>query len=325
MAAIACVVIAVMLTHSARLEEDTLIMAHRGAALHAPENTLASVHRAISDSTDCIEIDVQETADGEVVVLHDSDFMKLAGVDRKVWDATLAQLRDIDVGSWFGSEFSGERVPTLLEVLEEARGESGVVIELKYYGHDQQLEQRVVDIVEQTEMADDVAIMSLKYDGIQKIRALRQNWTIGLLSAKAIGNLAELDVDFLAVNMSMAEPRLIRRAHASGKRVFVWTVNDPVSMSRMMSLGVDGIITDEPAMARAVLEIRSRDGSRAASVDRHRVGDRGVQHAGVVSAYGRGRRVGSEIAQTAVAAADRAQTRYIPSSTITALNQLSNR
>ena len=78
---------------------------------------------------DWVEIDVQETADGEVIVIHDSDFMKLAGVDLKVWDATFEQARTIDIGGWFDPEFAGERVPTLREVLETARGRSHVVIE----------------------------------------------------------------------------------------------------------------------------------------------------------------------------------------------------
>ena len=106
-------------------------------------------------------------------------------------------------------------------------------------------------------MVDDVAIMSLKYDGIQKIRKLRPEWHIGLLSAKSIGNLASLDVDFLAVNTGMATPGFVHRAQENGKQVFVWTVNDRVSMFRMFSLGVNGIITDEPAMAREVLEERT--------------------------------------------------------------------
>jgi glycerophosphoryl diester phosphodiesterase len=245
------------LLNGIQVNDTVVVVAHRGAAGKAPENTLASVRQAIKDGTDWIEIDVQETLDGEVVVIHDSDFMKLAGVDLKVWDGTLKQLREIDIGSWFAPEFSAERVPTLAEVLDEVRGQSRVVIELKYYGHDQQLEQRVVDIVERAGMVNDVAIMSLKYEGIRKIRTLRPDWVIGLLSAKAVGNLARLDVDFLAVNMGMATPRFVRRVRSAGKQVFVWTVNDPVSMSRMMSLGVDGIITDEPEMARSVLADRS--------------------------------------------------------------------
>ena len=238
-------------------QDDVLVIAHRGAAGKAPENTLASMRQAIEDGADMLEIDVQESSDGEVVVIHDSDFMKLSGVDLKVWDGSLKQLQKIDVGSWFGPGFSAERVPTLAQVLEVARSKVGVVIELKYYGHDQQLEQRVVDIVEEAGMVDDIVIMSLEVKGIEKIRALRPQWVVGLLSTMAVGNLAKLDLDFLAVNMSMATSGFIRRTHAAGKKVFVWTVNDAVSISRMISLGVDGIITDEPEMARNVVTERS--------------------------------------------------------------------
>ncbi|RLA41366.1 MAG: glycerophosphodiester phosphodiesterase, partial [Gammaproteobacteria bacterium] len=136
-------------------------------------------------------------------------------------------------------------------------GRAKVVIELKYYGHDNQLEQRVIDIIEQTGMVDEIAIMSLKYEGIQKVRALRPQWNIGLLSATAIGDLSRLDTDFLAVAMGMASPGFIKRAHQAGRKVFVWTVNDRISMSRMISLGVDGIITDEPELARQVLAERA--------------------------------------------------------------------
>ena len=245
------------LLNGIQISDTVTVIAHRGAAGKAPENTLASIRQAVTDEADWVEIDVQETADGEVVVTHDSDFMKLAGVNLKVWDATLEQIREIDIGSWFDPAFSSERVPTLAEVLTEAKGKAGVVIELKYYGHDQQLEQRVVDIVEQLEMTDEIVIMSLNYAGIQKIRALRPDWTIGLLSAKAIGNLARLDVDFLAVARGMATPGFVYRSHAHGKRVYVWTVNDAVSLSRMMSIGVDGVITDEPALAREVIADRA--------------------------------------------------------------------
>ena len=147
------------LVNSIKPFDDVTIVAHRGAAGRAPENTRAAVRAALEDKTDWVEIDVQETVDGHVVVVHDSDFMKLAGTDLKVWDGTLEQIQQIDVGSWFGDEFSEERVPTLAQVLRESKGKAKVVIELKYYGHDDKLEQRVIDIVEQEEMVDDTAIM----------------------------------------------------------------------------------------------------------------------------------------------------------------------
>ncbi len=255
--AVIAAVVGAWLLGGVQAEDDVVIVAHRGAAGKAPENTLAAVRQAIADGADWVEIDVQETADGRVIVVHDSDFMKLAGVPTKVWEGSFEEIRRIDVGGWFAPEFAGERVPTLEEVLEAVRGRAGLVIELKYYGHDQALEQRVVDLVEAAGLADQVAVMSLKNDGIRKIRALRPAWTVGLLSAKAVGDLTRVDADFLAVNTGMARRGFIRRAHAAGKQVFVWTVNDPVAMSRMISLGVDGVITDEPEMARGVLAQRA--------------------------------------------------------------------
>lgn len=255
-ALVASLIAGSLLLDNMRIDDDVLVIAHRGAAGKAPENTLASVRQAITDGADWIEIDVQETADGEVVVFHDSDFMKLSGVDLKIWNATVADLAKIDVGSWFDAKFSSERVPTLRAVLDEARGKVKVVIELKYYGHDQMLEERVVQIVERANMVPEIAAMSLKYEGVQKLQAMRPAWSVGLLVAKGLGDLTKLDANFLAVHANMAGSTFIRRTHRAGKRVLVWTVNDTISMSRLISLGVDGVITDEPALARRVLADR---------------------------------------------------------------------
>ncbi|TMV10270.1 glycerophosphodiester phosphodiesterase [Ruegeria sediminis] len=241
-------------------QDEVEVIGHRGAAASRPENTMASVLKAIDDGADWVEIDVQETADGEVVVAHDSDFMKLAGVDLKVWDATMADLDGIDIGSWFDPEYADERAPTLRDVLAAARGHAKVIIELKYYGHDVDLENRVAEIVEDLGMQDQVAIMSLKYPAVQKMRALRPDWRTGVLAATAVGDLAGLDSDFIAVSAGMASPGLIRAVHDAGKDFYVWTVNDPLQMSSMASMGVDGLITDEPALARRVLEIRAELG-----------------------------------------------------------------
>ena len=246
-----------MLLDEISIADKAKIIAHRGASGAAPENTMASIRRAIADGADWIEIDVQETADGEVVVIHDSDFMKLAGVNLKVWEATTERLAEIDIGGWFAPEFADARVPTLAAVLAEVKGQSRLIVELKYYGHDQRLEQRVIDLIEAAEMQDDTMLMSLEYAGIQKVRALRPDWKVGLLSARAAGDLTRLDADFLAVNMALARPALIKAAHAAGKEIYVWTINDALSMSQLMSLGVDGVITDEPLLGREVLTARS--------------------------------------------------------------------
>ena len=242
---------------SLSLKDEVQIMAHRGASVAAPENTMAAFRQAIVDGADWIEIDVQETADGEVVVAHDSDFMKLSGNPLKIWDATLADLADIDIGSWVDPKFSGERVPTLTDVLRLCKDKIGVNIELKYYGHDQQLEQRVVDIVESEQMADQVMVMSLKPEGVAKVKALRPNWRCGLLLSLYVGKLKNIEADFLAVNSKFATRNFVRRAHKLEKEVFVWTVNDAATMSQVLNRKVDGILTDRPELAKQVLKERA--------------------------------------------------------------------
>ena len=142
-------------------------------------------------------------------------------------------------------------------MLQTAKGRGRVLIELKYYGHDDRLEERVARIVEETGMARHVMIMSLKRSGIARMHALRPDWPVGVLAARAIGDLAGLDADFLAVNTGQVSPRLLHRAHAAGKRVHVWTVDDPRAMSRFISMGVDGLITNDPALAQHVIEQRA--------------------------------------------------------------------
>jgi len=132
-----------------------------------------------------------------------------------------------------------------------------VDIELKYYGHNQRLEERVAEIVEATGMSSNIVVMSLNYDGIKKMRTLRPDWKLGLLTSITVGNTTKLDVDFFAINAGFASRSFINRAHKNKQEILVWTVNDRIGMSRMFSRGVDGIITDKPALAHEVLRERA--------------------------------------------------------------------
>lgn len=233
------------------------VIGHRGAAELRPENTMAAIEKAVEDGADWVEIDVQESADGEVIVVHDSDFMKAAGVPTKVWDVTMEELAGIDIGSWFDPAYAEERTPTLRQALAAVKDRSKLLIELKYYGHDVDLENRVAALVEEAGMQDQIATMSLKYPAVQKMKALRPDWRTGVLAATSVGDLSALEGDFLAVSTGRVSPRLLSQARLAGKDVYVWTVNDPVQMSRMISIGVSGIITDAPARAREVIAFQS--------------------------------------------------------------------
>ncbi|MCP4941544.1 MAG: hypothetical protein GY924_06125 [Planctomycetaceae bacterium] len=254
---VAAAMIGIWTLESIRLVDDVEIIAHRGASADAPENTLAAMRQAIDYATDWVEIDVQETRDDQVVVFHDSDFMKLANVDLKIWDATMADLESIDIGSHKDPAFHAERVPTLAELLTVCKDKTKVVIELKYYGHDKDLEQRVLNIVNGHDMSSDVMYMSLNINAVNKIKQLDPNCRAGLLLSVLGGKIQDTKADFLAVNAMFVNRSFIQRAHASGKEVYVWTINDAVTMSRMIGIGVDGLITDKPDLARRVLAERS--------------------------------------------------------------------
>jgi len=242
------------LANAVTINEKVLVIAHRGAAGSAPENTLAAFERAIQDGADFVELDVMESADGQVVVFHDKDYMKVAGVSAKVWEATFAELAKIDIGSHFDPKFNDQRTPLLAEALRLCKDRTKVMIELKEYGRGERLVERVIEIVEQEQMADQIVVMSLNLNLVRETQRARPDWTVGFLAAVSVGPLAEVDVDFLAVNAKVASRQFISQAQRRNKGVYVWTINSPESMIHYLTLGVDGIITDYPDRARQAID-----------------------------------------------------------------------
>ena len=240
------------------LGRNTLVTAHRGSSAVAPENTLAAIYQAISDGADFAEIDVQETADGALVLLHDKDLMRVAGVGTNIWDAKLADLRLVDVGSRVGPEFAGERIPTLDEALTAAGKRLGLNIELKYNGHEQQLAERVVAAVRAAGCAQRCIITSLNRDGLARVRELAPEIRVGQIVTAALGDPRGLNVDLLSMSQAQVTPAVVRANRRAGLETHVWTVDRPEVMARMLDYGVDNIITNRPAELRAIIEARAK-------------------------------------------------------------------
>jgi glycerophosphoryl diester phosphodiesterase len=125
---------------------------------------------------------------------------------------------------------------------------------LKYYGKNIRLEEGVVEAVERAGMSDEVMVMSLDLRGVRRIKELRPKWNTGLLTSVSLGNVTRVDVDFLGLNARTTSRRIIRDAGKRGVRVYAWTVNDPVDMVALLGRGADGLITDDPALAREVID-----------------------------------------------------------------------
>jgi glycerophosphoryl diester phosphodiesterase len=233
---------------SYRLKSDVpiVVVAHRGYARLAPENTLSAFRKAIEVGADFAELDVQETADGVVVVLHDRDLMRLAGDPRRIADLTFAQARQVDLGRRFSPEFAGERIPTLAEVIDLARGRIKLQIELKYYGRDRGLARKVAELIRREAFETECEVTSLDYDGLMKAKQSNPRLKVVALVTYALGDPGRLNVAGLSVNTEVLSDRLIRAARRRGKALYAWTVDDPRAALRLVERGVGGLVTNAP-------------------------------------------------------------------------------
>jgi glycerophosphoryl diester phosphodiesterase len=230
------------------------VTAHRGHSLAAPENTLSAVRKAIESGADYAEVDVQQTADGVVVLLHDSDLKRVAGVPRAINEMTYDEVRKLEVGSWFDSSFAGEPVPTLAEVIGLCRGRIKLNIELKFYGPDRRLAGEVARLVREQDFESDSLVTSMNYDALPEAKRVNPHLRTGLIVAFALGDVSRLEVEALSVRADWLSDELLYAAHRHGQEVHVWTVNEAGPMARLIKRGADNIITDDPDLG-----IRVRD------------------------------------------------------------------
>lgn len=225
------------------------ITAHRGAAAVAPENTLAAIREAMRLNADRIELDVMLTRDAEIVVFHDTDMRRLASDPRRVADLTLAELRQFDVGRWFDSAFTDERIPTLAEVLDATdRGEEGhfpLNIELKVVrGREQQLAEQVITLLNEREERNAV-VTSLSVPALVAVRRADPDRPIGVILTASVGDVHRLDVDFYSVPGNVATTNFMAASARLERPVHAWGVSHPDMLTRAVLRGADGVIVND--------------------------------------------------------------------------------
>lgn len=238
--------------------ERFVVMAHRGASAAAPENTLIAYKKAIEMGADYAELDVRQTKDGVIVLMHDKTIHRTTGVKGFVWDLTLEELRKLEAGSWFGEEFRGEPVPTLQEVIRLAKGQMKLNIEVKISENEPGIAQKVVDIVRSEDFSMDCIITSFDLVTIKTFNRIAPDLETGLIFEKEYQtDVFEGTWDVLCSNHELVDAEFVRRAKENGKKIYVWTVNEKEEMLRLIGLRVDGIITNRPDLLMSVLsEIR---------------------------------------------------------------------
>ena len=227
------------------------IIAHRGASAHAPENTMAAFQLAMDIHADGIELDVMLSKDGHVVVVHDNTVDRTTNGSGRVKDMTLEELKSLDAGG-------GEKIPTLEEVFDRFGGQCLINIELKNYSSIfDSLPLDVAKLVKLHDLSDSVLLSSFNAFNLPRVRRRLAGVKLGLItdSGKARNWIWRFfHYDSLHPYFSDVDEVLVSALHAKGKQINVWTVDDPDEIRRLASLDVDGIITNDPVLARETLE-----------------------------------------------------------------------
>ncbi|MEI6289157.1 MAG: glycerophosphodiester phosphodiesterase family protein [Chloroflexota bacterium] len=232
------------------------IFAHRGASAYAPENTLAAFELAADQGAKAIEFDVKLTTDKQVVILHDQTLDRTTNGTGQVTKQSYAELKELDAGSWKSEKFSGEPIPLLNDVLEAVGKRVLINIELTNYATPMDgLVMYVAQIVKKHNLQNRIMFSSFYFTNLLSARKLLPEVPIGLLildgnqgwHQRVVSYMFKFDADHPYV--TDVTGAMVSRLHKAGRRVHVWTVNDPADMRKLRSMGVDGIFTDDPILA----------------------------------------------------------------------------
>src|ERR1700675_3561799 len=238
-----------------------LVIAHRGASGHAPENTLAAFRKAVALGASFIETDLQLSRDARFVAIHDDTVNRTTNGQGKVHDLSLAELRRLDAGSWLGSEFTGERIPTLQEILEFSKKHDVVFyLELKPSGS-WGGEHALISSLRESEEIPRTVVISFDAGILDALRKIEPTLMTGLLHdgqiEKPVERAVEIGARQLAVRGDLVTPALLAQARKKDLQVVCWTVNHPAHMRMLIDAGVDGIMSDYPDLLVAATKLNN--------------------------------------------------------------------
>ncbi len=239
----------------------TIIIAHRGASAYAPENTMAAFRKAVEMSADGIEFDVKCTRDGEMVIIHDQTLERTTNGLGKVIEKNLDDLRALDAGSSFSEEFKGEKIPLLSEVLEEFSNKLLINIELTNYASIRDgLAEKAAGLVKKMGNEESVIFSSFHPYNLIVCRRILPKVPGALLALPGkIGwifrsNLMKwISPEIIHPFYKDIDRQYIEKQHRANRKVNVWTVNTEEEIKKMLQNNVDGIITDDPILAKKLI------------------------------------------------------------------------
>jgi glycerophosphoryl diester phosphodiesterase len=230
------------------------ITSHRGFSKDVPENTIPAIEKSMEEQADYIEIDVRQTKEGELVLLHDENLRRTTGVNKCIWNVTYAEISELDAGKWLDEAYAGTKIPTLREVFELCKGKININMDLKYDKHTKELGKSVAALIDEYDMENQCVISSSDLTLLEQVKASNSKIRTGYITYRIEQNYYDNEnIDFFSLNSYFITENLLQTVHEHGKEIHVWTVNTKHELERMKNLGVDNIITDNPSFAKQVL------------------------------------------------------------------------
>lgn len=257
-----------------REPSETVIVAHRGGSLLAPENTLASFQNGIDEGADAIELDVHLSKDGQLIVMHDPSLFRTTGKEGYISDYTADEIKALDARSSYSGQLAWDeqRVPTLDEVMQLLSRQIrpvDVQIEIKVdqWGNRYEgIEQAVIAVLHRYGYIERAMIISFDFPTLLEVKELEPNLRLGALVSRAylqsIGlkgprvvaqSIADLGVEYVAINYAYLSPTLYSEFRSRGLGIGTWTVNNEKDIRRIAAMGVDFITSDRPDLLRQLL------------------------------------------------------------------------
>lgn len=239
-----------------KTETNIEITAHRGASKEYPENTMRAFKGAKEMNADWIELDVQETKEGKIIVIHDSNLKRTTGVNKHVWELTYEEIKNLDAGSFMKEEFKNEKIPLLEEVVTFAKENNiKLNIELKPTGKEKDFEKKVIELIKEAKYEKNCVLASQNYSVLENSKKINKEITTLYVMSFAYGDITKLEAaDHFSIEASSITENLVNKIHQENKQIYAWTINSEETMQKMIDLKVDNIITDNITLAKKVIE-----------------------------------------------------------------------
>ncbi len=254
------VYVAVVATNNVVVNIDNVtVQAHRGSSLDYPENSMAAFEAAVQETAEYIELDIQQTKDGVLYVMHDRSLKRTTGLDKYSYEVTWDEIKDLSISNI--EEFKDQRIPLFSEAIKFAKDNNILLnVELKPTGYEKDFEKSVIDTLEEYNYLNKCVVTSQNYNTVRNLKLYNKECKTAYVTTLIDYNQLKY-ADVISIRYNYINADLVAKAHQDKKQVYAWTCNSAAIIDKMISLGVDSIITDNVVLAKtSVLEYKSSEG-----------------------------------------------------------------